>query len=109
MSAIAPAFPISAWFTSRSWAAANPEAVRTFVRVVRGSAAYTNAHHDATAAMLSDFSKIPLEVVQRMYRVEAGTTLRLAELQPLLNAAVKYGKLPSGFALDQIVDPDALR
>lgn len=108
MSAIAPAFPISAWFTSRSWAAANPEVVRTFVRVVRESATYTNAHHDATAAMLADFSKIPLEVVQRMYRVKAGTTLRLAELQPLLNAAVKYGKLPSGFALDQIVDPDAL-
>ncbi len=108
MSAIAPTFPISAWFTSKSWAAANPDTVRAFVRVVRQSAAYTNAHHDVTAPMLADFSKIPLEVVQRMNRVKAGTELRLADLAPLLGAAVKYNKLPGGFALEQIVDPDAL-
>jgi len=109
MSAIAPAFPISAWFTSKNWAAANPETVRTFVRVLRDAAAYTNAHHDVTAPMLADFSKIPLEVVGHMYRVKAGTELRLAELQPLLAAAVKYNKLPGGFALAGIVDPEALQ
>ena len=109
MSAIAPSFPISAWFTNKTWATANPDIVRTFVRVLRDAASYTNAHHDVTAPMLADFSKIPLDVVQRMYRVKAGTELRLAELAPLLAAAVKYNKLPSGFALGQIVDPEALR
>jgi len=109
MNAIARAFPISAWFTSKNWAAANPDTVRTFIRVLRDSAVYTNAHHDVTAPILSDFSKIPPDVVQRMFRVRAGTVLRLADLQPLLNAAVQYEKLPSGFALGQIVDPAALQ
>lgn len=108
-SAVASSFLTSAWFTTKEWTASNRQSVLTFAKIVTEAASYTNAHHDLTAPMLADFSQVPLNVVQHMTRAIAGTTLRAADIAPLLNATVKYKEVPKAFPLDELIDPDVLK
>ena len=72
------------------------------------AAKYTNAHHDATAKIMSDYSGVPLEVVSKMSRVTAGTELSPSLIQPTIDAAAKYGTLKKAFPAREIIDPNAL-
>jgi len=100
---IAPQYFVSAWFTTNDWAGRHPDIVATFARVVRETAAYTNTHRAETAAMLSEFSGIPLVVVQNMPRAVAGTSLTPNLLQPLIDAAAKYNVLRRNFPAQEII------
>jgi ABC-type nitrate/sulfonate/bicarbonate transport system substrate-binding protein len=103
--AIAPLFMVSAWFTSRQFSTANPELVRTFARVVADSAAYVNAHHAETAAVVAEFTSVPMSQVQRMPRSVQGSRLDPALLQPAIDAAAKYGSLKASFPAQDLIDP----
>jgi NitT/TauT family transport system substrate-binding protein len=102
-SVVAPSFLISAWFASNQWADAHRNVVRKFARVVAAAAAYTNAHHAETAPMLAEATSVPLRVIERMTRVTNGTTLQVADLQPLLDVAIKYGVIPHGFFVRDLI------
>ena len=101
--AIASSFLISTWFTTSSWADKHPEAVATFSRILEESALYANAHHAETAPILAEFSKIPLEVVEHMQRGVLGTQLTPALVQPVIDAAAKYGLLARPFPAREII------
>ena len=101
--AIASSFLISTWFTTSSWAAAHPEAATSFARIVEESAAYANAHHRETAPMLAAFSKIPLDIVEQMHRGVLGTQLTAALVQPVIDAAAKYGLLGRSFSAREVI------
>jgi NitT/TauT family transport system substrate-binding protein len=103
--AIAPLFMVSAWFTSRQFSAANPDVVRTFARVVADSAAYVNAHHAETAAVVAEFTSVPMSQVQRMPRSVQGSRLDPALIQPAIDAAAKYGSLKASFPAVDLIDP----
>lgn len=81
----------------------HPEAARNLARIVTEAAAYTNAHHKETAAMVSQFTSIPLPVVENMVRTPAGTTLDPAWLQPIIDAAVKCKVFPHGFPAGELI------
>ncbi len=53
--------------------------------------------------MLADFSKIPLPVISKMTRAVLGTTLTPALIQPVIDAAVKYGALARSFNAAEII------
>ena len=57
--ALAPVYLISGWFAMTDWVKANPDLVKTFVRILDETAVYGNAHHAAgqTARALADFFK----------------------------------------------------
>ena len=103
MSAVAPTFLISTWFASNDWADAHRGVVETFSCVVAEAAAYTNAHHAETAPLLAEATSVPLPIIASMTRVTAGTTLRVAELQPLLDVSIKYGLVPHGFFVRDLI------
>jgi NitT/TauT family transport system substrate-binding protein len=103
--AIAPLFMVSAWFTSRQFSTANPDLVRAFARVVADSAAYVNAHHAETAAVVAEFTSVPMSQVQRMPRSVQGSRLDPALLQPAIDAAAKYGSLKASFPAQDLIDP----
>lgn len=100
---IAPQYFVSAWFTTTDWASKHPDIVARFARVVRETAAFTNTHRAETAQMLSEFSGIPLSVVQGMPRAVAGTSLEPRLLQPLIDAAAKYNVLRRSFPAQEII------
>jgi ABC-type nitrate/sulfonate/bicarbonate transport system substrate-binding protein len=95
--AIAERFCIGLYFTNRDFASKRPDTVRKWVRVTYETAAYTNTHHAETAPMMSEITKIPLPLFQKMARAEDGTSHDPGLLQPLIEAAAKYKNIPRAF------------
>jgi NitT/TauT family transport system substrate-binding protein len=94
---IAPMFVVAAYFTSTDYAKAHPDIVAKFAKVMYESAAYTNKHHQETAAMMADVTKIPVATVEHMNRVDGATSLMPDAFQPMIDAAAKYKLIEHGF------------
>jgi NitT/TauT family transport system substrate-binding protein len=97
LSVIADHYPVAIYFSHRDFAAKNPQLVRNFARVTYESAAYTNAHHDETAQMMSEVTKLPVETIRKMSRPPSATSGEPALIQPVIDIAAKYGYIPRAF------------
>jgi NitT/TauT family transport system substrate-binding protein len=95
--AIARRFIIGLFLTNADYAAKHADVLKTWIRVTYESGAYCNAHHAETAPMMSEITKIPLALFQRMARAEAPTSSDPAALQPLIEAAAKYKQIDRSF------------
>jgi NitT/TauT family transport system substrate-binding protein len=102
---IAPSYYITAWFTTSEYSAKHPDVVRSFARVVAASAAYTNAHHAETAQIMADYTSVPLPVIMQMTRAVEGTRLIETQIQPLIDASLKYGTIKRSFPARDLIDP----
>ena len=102
--AISLHFAGSVLYTTRDFSAKNPSAVRTFMKVTYDSARFCNANPTATLQMMAEWIGVPLEVMQKTPRVELGSELVLAQVQSAIDAAAKYGTIPHGFPVREIVD-----
>jgi NitT/TauT family transport system substrate-binding protein len=100
-------FLLAAWFTTSTYSSAHPDTVRAFSRAWSASAAYTNTHHAETVGMMSEFTGVATGVIERMTRAVAGTSLVPAQIQPVIDAAVKYGHLKRGYPASEVIDPNA--
>jgi ABC-type nitrate/sulfonate/bicarbonate transport system substrate-binding protein len=76
---------------------ANPDAVRRFARVMHDASLYANAHHDQTAPLLSDFTKVDVDTIRQSTRETYGDSLDPADLQRVIDASVKYKFIDAGF------------
>jgi NitT/TauT family transport system substrate-binding protein len=101
--AISNDFYITVFFTTTDFAAKHPEAVRSFARSISEAAAYQNSHHGETAPLAAELTKIPLPIVEKMTRVVIGTQLKASEIQPMIDAAVKYKMIPRGFPARELI------
>lgn len=101
--AIAPVFMGAAYIARTDWAAQHADALRRFVRVLEDAAAYVNAHLAETAALIPELTKISLADAKTLHRTYNGTTLDPALLQPVIDAAAKYGLIPSAFPAREIM------
>jgi NitT/TauT family transport system substrate-binding protein len=101
--AIASFFVLSGWFTSTEYAAKHPDIIRKFVRVMYEAANYTNRHPAETAPMMSDLTKVSMDIYRSMPRVEAATSTNPNDWQPLIDAAAKYGVIPRSFPAKEFI------
>jgi NitT/TauT family transport system substrate-binding protein len=90
---IAPRFMYTAWFTTKTYAAANPSVVRNMSLALKKAATYVNAHHAETADLIAKFTSLEPAQVAKMTRVEQGTTLDPKLVQPVIDAMLKYKTL----------------
>ncbi|HVA28211.1 MAG TPA: ABC transporter substrate-binding protein, partial [Candidatus Baltobacteraceae bacterium] len=88
--AISEHFVFTIYFAQPEWAAKHPDAIKKWVRVTYGAAAYTNTHHAETAAMMADVTKIPEAIIAKMARVNGSTSGDPALIQPCIDMAAKY-------------------
>jgi NitT/TauT family transport system substrate-binding protein len=86
-SAIAETFPISLIITTRAWLAENAGTARRFVSAVYDTARWTNRNRPQTAVMLSKYTQQDLDITRRMHRTEFATSLDVAGIQAVLDAA----------------------
>lgn len=98
---------ISGWITTKSWYESNRATVQKFIAVMRKTADWANKNPRAEAEVLAKLTKIPLEVVLKMKHTVYGTTLDPALIQPTIDASVRYGFLPRGFAATELFPPRA--
>jgi NitT/TauT family transport system substrate-binding protein len=96
-----------AWATTHEFSTKHPELVRAFARAWRESATYTNAHHAETVDMMAEFTGFAPATIAKMSRVTSGLTLTPTQIQPLIDASVKYGILKAPFTAADMIDPNA--
>lgn len=88
---VAPVYVNSCWFAMHDWAQKNPELVRRFQSAIYAAQKWANGHHPESAAILSKYSKMDLDLVRRMNRTTFAEVLRVADIQTFLDFGAKYG------------------
>ena len=106
---VAPQFMFSGWTTTNDYAAAHPDVIKKFVAVMLESARWGNANHAQSAQILVGVNKMPSEVAAKMERTYYGEKLLPALLQPVIDAAAKYGAIAGTFPAAEIISAYALR
>jgi len=96
-SAISLRFASGVYFAQPDWAAKHADTIKKFTRVTYDAAAYTNAHHAETAAMMADVTKIPLEIISKISRNTSATNSDPGLLQPVIDVAAKYKSIERWF------------
>jgi NitT/TauT family transport system substrate-binding protein len=89
--AVAPRYLISTWFARVSWAQAQAETVKRFQKSIYEAGVWANGHHADSAAVLSKISKMDLDIIRGMGRCPYADALRLSDVQPQLDVALKFG------------------
>lgn len=102
-SAIAKELLIACWFCSDTYAKANRDIVNRFASATRTAILYTNAHHAETVPLLAAYSHLGEDTISRMTRVQSATSLNATEIQPAIDAAVKYDLIPKAFDASELL------
>jgi NitT/TauT family transport system substrate-binding protein len=100
---IANNFLVGAWFTTAAWAKAHPDAVKRFQQAMIKTSVWANKHQAASGAVLTKYTKIA--AAPGMRRSLYGT--RLDGMQPLIDAAAKYGVLAKTFPANDMIAAEA--
>ncbi len=87
----------------------NTDMMKRFVRALHEAQVYTNAHPADTAPIVAAFSGIPADVVAHSVRMIDPEYLEVRNLQPLIEAMVKYGALEAPFNAADVISPIALK
>jgi ABC-type nitrate/sulfonate/bicarbonate transport system substrate-binding protein len=70
---------------------------------------YVSTHEDEAAPLFAKFSGIPLDVVAKLPKTGRARYLVPDQIQPFINAAVKYKYIPKGFPAQELISPYALK
>lgn len=103
MSLIAPRVLSGLWFTTSTFAKQNPEVIKRFTAVVYQTARWANSHHAESGPIVAKYTKLPIEDVNVMMRADFAESLRYSELQPTLDAALKFGFIPRPLRAQDLV------
>lgn len=95
--AIAPRWMPTAWFTVDSWSRDHRAAALRFAEVLTGIYPYVNAHWAELIPLVSSFSKLSPDTLRTMTPVFATPAFDRALMQPVIDAAVKYGEIAKSF------------
>jgi NitT/TauT family transport system substrate-binding protein len=96
------------YFCSMDYVTKNADVVARFAKSVAEASAYTNTHLAETVDMISKFTSVSPDDITHMTRVTCGTKLDPAQIQPIVDLAVKYKIIPTRFDAREMIDP-ALR
>ncbi|HEX3549805.1 MAG TPA: ABC transporter substrate-binding protein [Candidatus Elarobacter sp.] len=92
-SAIADEFLIGGFVASETWIRDNGDAAKRFGALILETARWANGHHTETAAILAKRANLDDALVRSMTRATYGERLSADMIQPVLDAAAKYGSL----------------
>lgn len=105
---IAPEFMFSGWATTNDWASENAAIVQKLVGVFASVSKWANMNRPLSAQILMKASKMPGDVATRMNRSYYGGRLDASLLQPVIDAAAKYGAIAKTFPATEVFSPAAL-
>ena len=106
---IAKHFLTAAWFTTNDYLAKHPDVVARFAAVVHTATVYANTHHAETASLIAAFAGIDPAQARIMKRVTCAEYLDPRDIQPAIDASVKYGVIDKGFSAQELINPTALK
>jgi NitT/TauT family transport system substrate-binding protein len=101
--AISKEFLLNAWFTTRDWLAKNPETARRLVRVIYDSARWANTHQEQSLPILAKYLKLDPAAIHGMVRAQFATGLDPAQIQPVIDAGVKFKLIPQPLDIASVI------
>jgi NitT/TauT family transport system substrate-binding protein len=99
---IAAHFSTALYFAQADWATKNGKTIKTFLDATYAAARATNGKPADTAAMMSDVTKIPLNVYEKMARSNSSIKSDPGLVQPMIDVAAKYGYISKAFSAKEI-------
>jgi NitT/TauT family transport system substrate-binding protein len=93
---------ISAWFSTTAYAAANRDTIKRFASVMHDASLYSNANPHEMAKYLAPYFKQDVAKIAQTEPALLGTAADPAELQPIVDAAVRYGAIAKPFAAPEL-------
>ena len=102
-SAVAKRLPVSAWYTTRAFLAARPDAAKRFVDVMRHASDYANAHADEMDILIADYAKIPLATLHSMAHAHQGAAVDTSGLQAIIDASATYHLIDRRFPATEMI------
>ncbi len=103
LDAIAARCPATTWFANGDWLARRPDIAAKVVDVFRRAALWGNVHASEAGAILLRYTKIKPETLAVITRSTFGTDLIAAEIQPLIDAGVRYGDIQRAVAANDLI------
>jgi NitT/TauT family transport system substrate-binding protein len=100
---LAPAYLLSGYIATSDWIAKNAALAKHFADAVRAAGDWANANPTLAAPILAKSTNIPLPVVEAMYRGQFQDRLDPALIQPVIDAAVRYGVIAKPFPAGEII------
>jgi NitT/TauT family transport system substrate-binding protein len=107
-SAIAHEFQAQAYVATADFVAKNSDAMTRFAKAMHESALYNNAHLADTVQLVSSFSAVPPDVIAHSVRSIDAEYVSAKNIQPLIDAAAKYGMIAKAFPAEDIIASTAL-
>ena len=93
MDGIAPRFMIVGWFSTEQWLKAHPDLAGRFATAMGKASQWANAHDRESLTTFLAHSKVDPQIASSMARSRFAGALDPAMMQPVLDAAAKYGVL----------------
>jgi NitT/TauT family transport system substrate-binding protein len=101
--AIGSRYIIGCWFSTKQWATAHRDVAARFASTIAKTAAWANAHKPLSGSILAKYAKMDPAVAASMLRVDYAPAFSVAQMQPLIDLAARYGGLPSAFPADELI------
>ncbi len=101
--AIAPKFILGGYVALADWTSHHAKDARTFASTLAEASNYVNTHRAETAPLVAELTKAALVNVAKMHRTTNPTTLDPTLVQPLIDAAAKYGIISRAFPAREII------
>ena len=102
---IADRFMLSGAVASRHWIAQHASEARTFREAMSRAAAWGNDHPADAAAILAKYGKSPLSLLTEMTPPSYAMSLTPSLLQPVIDAAARFGSIRRTFPAEEIIAP----
>jgi NitT/TauT family transport system substrate-binding protein len=103
--AISPRFASSVWFANADWIAQHPDAVKAFVMAISTAGMWANTHHRDSAVILARHIKQTAAQIDASPRVFYDAAKDPALLQPVIDAAARYGLISAAFPARDVIAP----
>lgn len=108
-SSISPRWCYDAWAATQPWISANEDVCNRFADAMLQASIWANAHHDATAAIVSKKMKIDPDITRSMNRDFFVTKPTASLIAPVIDVAAHYDLIASPFPAADLFSSAALR
>jgi NitT/TauT family transport system substrate-binding protein len=96
-------YMIVGWLATDAWIAAHPDVAARFAAAIAKAAVWANTHEKESAAILVRNSKLDPATADSMARAVYGTKLDPSLVQPVVDAALKYGIIDKPVAPSDLI------
>jgi NitT/TauT family transport system substrate-binding protein len=105
-SSVGKSLLLTAWVANRSWVDTNPATVQKFISGLRAAADWSNKNPKASAAILTKYTHVPLEIIENMRRDPFAVHPDVATIQPIIDVCAKYGYISKRFNAAELFAPN---